>query len=367
VALTTTQRDELSTVVRSRSVDAVVANRARMVLWRDEGHSANEVAMLAGVSRPTVNTWVRRYADAGLDGLFDQPKPGKPAQIPAQVRARILALTRTTPPAGTGLSHWSSREMARYLKQHESIDISHNFIADLWRDNGLQPHRSGTFKVPLSSDPNFEAKVFNVVGLYLNPPDGAIVLSFDEKTQVQALNRTQPLLPIDFGRTEKRTHDYVRHGTTNLFAALEVHTGQVHTDCFPRRRTSEFLSFMDKVTAAYPAERELHVVMDNLSTHSGSDVDAWLTQHPNVTLHYTPTGSSWMNMVEIWLGIITRQAIRRGTFTSLRHLILKIEEYVAHWNANAEPFEWTATADEILEKVAILQRDYRKLLANNSK
>ncbi|MGE5828258.1 MAG: IS630 family transposase, partial [Micromonosporaceae bacterium] len=159
----------------------------------------------------------------------------------------------------------------------------------------------------------------------------------------------------------------VRHGTTNLFAALEVHTGQVHTDCLPRRRTSEFLSFMDKVSAAYPAKPELHVIMDNLSTHSGPDVDAWLIEHPNVTLHYTPTGSSWMNMVESWLGIITRQAIRRGTFTSLRHLILKIEEYVTHWNANAEPFEWTATAEQILEKVAILQRDYRKLLANNSK
>lgn len=348
-------------------MDTVVANRARMVLWRDQGRSANEVAALAGVSRPTVNTWVRRYAEAGLQGLFDQPKPGKPAQVSARVRARILALTRMSPPAGTGLSHWSSRQMAGYLKRHEGIDISHNFIADLWREHDLQPHRTGTFKVPLSTDSNFEAKVFNVVGLYLDPPEGAIVLSFDEKTQVQALDRTQPLLPIDFGRTEKRTHDYVRHGTTNLFAALEVHTGQVHANCFPRRRTSEFLSFMDKVSAAYPATQELHVIMDNLSTHSGPDVNAWLDKHPNVKLHYTPTGSSWMNMVEIWLGNITRQAIRRGTFSSLRHLILKIQEYVAHWNANAEPFKWTATADQIIEKVAILQRDYRKLLANNSK
>ena len=367
MSLTSTQRLELSTVVNGRAVDAVVASRARMVLWRDDGYSADEVAALAGVSRPTVNTWVRRYAEAGLDGLVDRPKPGKPAQVPGRVRARILALTRSSPPSQTGLSHWSSREMARYLKRHEGIEVSHNFVADLWRDNDLQPHRTGTFKVPLSTDPDFEAKVFDVVGLYLDPPDGAVVLSFDEKTQVQALDRTQPLLPIDFGKTEKRTHDYVRHGTTNLFAALEVHSGQVHADCFPRRRTVEFLAFMNRVVAAYPAEQQLHVIMDNLSTHSGAEVDTWLANHPNVWLHYTPTGSSWVNMVETWLGIITRQAIRRGTFSSLRHLILKIKDYVAYWNTDAKPFEWTATPQEIIAKVAILQRDFRKLLANNSK
>jgi transposase len=249
--------------------------------------------------------------------------------------------------------------MARYLKRHEGIDVSHNFVADLWREHDLQPHRTGTFKVALSTDPDFEAKVFDVVGLDLDPPDGAVVLSFDEKTQVQALDRTQPLLPIDFGKTEKRTHDYVRHGTTNLFAALEVHSGQVHADCFPRRRTVEFLTFMNRVVAAYPAQQQLHVIMDNLSTHCGDQVDAWLASHPNVALHYTPTASSWVNMVETWLGIITRQAIRRGTFSSLRHLILKINEYVADWNTDAKPFEWTATPQEIIAKVAILQRDFR--------
>jgi transposase len=365
--LTPTQCRELSDVVNDRDADPVVAGRARMVLWRDEGYSAVETAALAGMSRPTVNTWVRRYAMTGLDGLVDRPKPGKPPQVASSVRARILALTRTSPPPQTGLSHWSSREMAVYLKRYEGIRVSHNFIADLWRDNGLQPHRTGTFKVPLSTDPDFEAKVFDVVGLYLDPPDGAVVLSFDEKTQVQALNRTQPLLPIDFGKSEKRTHDYIRHGTTNLFAALEVHSGQVHADCFPRRRTVEFLAFMNRVTAAYSPEQELHVVMDNLSTHSGEDVDAWLAKHPNVSLHYTPTGSSWLNMVETWLGIITRQAIRRGTFTSLRHLIFKIKDYVEYWNADAQPFEWTATPEEIIAKVAILQRDFKKLLANNSR
>lgn len=282
------------------------------------------------------------------------------------VDRECVCLTRTTTPARTGLSHWSSRELARYLKQAEGVDVSHNFIADLSRENHLQPHRTGTFKVPMSSDPNFEAKVFNVVGLYLSPPEGAIVLSFDEKTQCQAFQRTQPLLPIDFGRTGKRTHDYVRHGTTNLFAAWRCTPARSMPIASPTSYQRVFVLY-GQVSATYPAKQELHVIMDNLSTRSGPDVNAWLVDHPNVTPHYTQTGNSWMNTVEIWLGIITRHAIRRDTFTSLRHLILKIEDYAAHWNADAKLFEWTATAEEILEKVAILQREYRKLLANNSK
>jgi transposase len=358
------QRSELSTMVGDRSVDAVMAGRARMVLWRDEGYNAEQVAVLAGVSRPTVNMWVRRYAERGLAGLSDQPRPGKPAQVPGTVRARILALTRTTPPAVTGLTHWSSREMAGYLARHEDIAVSHNFIADLWRAHGLQPHRQGTFK--LSRDPAFADKVVDVVGLYLDPPDGAVVLCVDEKTQVQALDRTQPMLPIDFDRSEKRTHDYRRHGTTNLFAALEVATGRVTARCFPKRRGEEFLTFIKQVAAAYP-DRELHVVVDNLSTHTTDELDAWLAKHPRITFHFTPTGSSWLNMVEIWFGIITRQAIRRGSFPSVRVLIRTIEDYVAAWNTDAEPFTWTATADEILAKVRWVHTEVRKLLTNNDK
>jgi transposase len=277
-------------MVGDRSVDAVVAGRARMVLWRDEGYSAEQVAALAGTSRPTVNTWVRRYHASGVAGLVDRPKPGKPAVVPGPVRARILALTRMTPPEVTGLTHWSSREMAAYLARGENIAVSHNFIADLWRQHGLQPHRQGTFK--LSKDPAFADKVVDVVGLYLNPPDGAIVLCVDEKTQVQALDRTQPLLPIDFDRTEKRTHDYVRHGTTNLFAALEVGTGQVTARCFPKRRGGEFLTFMKQVAAAYP-DRELHVVVDNLSTHTTDDVKAWLGKNPRAFACLTGGFLSW--------------------------------------------------------------------------
>lgn len=226
------------------------------------------------------------------------------------------------------------------------------------------PHRQGTFK--LSPDPEFAAKVMDIVGLYLDPPEGAVVLSLDEKTQVQALDRTQPLLPVTFGKTEKRTHDYVRHGTTNLFAALNTGTGEVTGACYQRRRTREFLKFMDQVTAKHP-DGELHVILDNLSTHSGEAVDRWLTRHRNVTLHFTPVGSSWMNQIEIWFGIITRRAIRRGTFGSVRQLINAIGRYVSSWNEDAAPFEWIATADEIISKVAILERDFRKLLANNAR
>ncbi len=231
MGLTQQQRAELASLVGDRRVDAVVAGRARMELWRDEGHSAQEVAVRAGVSRPTVNTWVRRYHTLGVAGLADRPRPCKPAEVPGSVRARIVALTRMTPPEVTGLTHWSSREMSNYLHRHKNIRVSHKFVADLWRTHGLQPHRFGTFK--LSCDPAFADKVVDIVGLYLNPPVGAVVLCVDEKTQVQALDRTQPLLPIDFHRSEKRTHDYVRHGTTNLFAALDTATGTCRRPLLP--------------------------------------------------------------------------------------------------------------------------------------
>jgi transposase len=287
---------------------------------------------------------------------------GRPPEISAEARATILALTRQSPPEKTGLSHWSSREMARYLKREMGIFVSHNFVAALWREHDLAPHRQGTFK--LSADPVFEEKVIDVVGLYLDPPMDAVVLSIDEKTQIQALDRTQPLLPMTFAKTEKRTHDYVRHGTTNLFAALNTATGEVMGRCFSRRRTKEFLKFMDQVATTYDG-REIHVVLDNLSTHSGSDVDTWLAKHPNVTFHFTPTGSSWLNQIETWFGIITQQAIRRGTFGSVRQLINTINTYITNWNQDSQPFSWTATANEIIAKVRLVHQDFKKLLDNN--
>jgi transposase len=364
VDLPEAQRASLEALTRQDGYDGSVSARAQIVLWRADGFSVGDIVRMSGASKPTVYKWLDRYERLGVDGLTDLPRSGRPPEVPAGVRSRIVALTRCTPPAETGLSHWSSREMAKYLKRAEGIAVSHNFIAQVWRDHDLQPQRLGTFK--LSNDPEFEAKVADVVGLYLDPPVGAVVLSIDEKTQVQALDRTQPVLPIDFGKTEKRTHDYVRHGTTNLFAALDTATGEVLGKCYARRRTEEFLKFMDTVVKRYP-DREIHVVLDNLSTHSGDDVNAWLAKHPGVTFHFTPTGSSWLNQVEIWFNIITRQAIRRGTFTSLRVLIKAIKSYIENWNRGAKPFVWTATPGEIIASVRILHRDFKKLLANNMK
>jgi transposase len=361
--LTSEQRIELESMI-SVGYDGSVSSRARIVLLRDEGKSVAEVARIEGATRPTVYKWVQRYREGGLVALEDLKSTGRPRSVSGEARARIVALTKTTPPASTGLTHWSTQEMATYLKGHEGIDVSHNFVAELWREHGLKPHRQGTFKV--SKDPEFATKVADIVGLYLDPPTGAVVLSIDEKTQVQALQRTQPLLPVSFGKTEKRTHDYLRHGTTNLFAALDTLTGRVIGGCMPRRRTSEFLKFMDKVVAEYPDAPEIHVILDNLSTHSGKDVDEWLRKHFNVHFHFTPTGSSWINQIETWFGIITRQSIRRGSFASLAQLIRHINDYISHWNEDSSPFEWRATADDILDKVAILGRDYRKLVANNS-
>lgn len=364
MTLSETQRAELRARLNPEGYDGSIASRAQIVLLHDDGHLAPEIARMIGTSKVTVYRWLQRYQEGGLAALESRKSTGRPPEISGEVRSRILALTKQSPPEETGLSHWSSHKMAWYLKEHEGIEVSHNFISVLWRENGIQPHRQGTFK--LSRDPDFAAKVVDVVGLYLDPPAGAIVLSVDEKTQVQALDRTQPLLPVSFGRTEKRTHDYKRNGTTNLFAALDTGTGEVTGRCFPRRRTREFLRFMDEIAEKHPIQ-ETHVVLDNLSTHSGLRVDKWLSGHPNFRFHFTPAGSSWLNQIEIWFGIITRQAIRRGTFSSVRMLTQAISHYITSWNEASEPFAWTATATEILEKVALVERDFRKLLACNLK
>lgn len=364
VALTMDQQAELRGLVNSPDVPATVGTRARIVLWHAEDRQKKEIAVLAGVSRPTVDLWLSRYQTDGIAGLLERPRGAGRQQVPAWVRARILAATRTSPPADTGLSHWSSREMAAFITRTEGVSVSHYYVAKLWRDNGLAPHRQGTFKV--SKDPEFAEKVADIVGLYLDPPGGAVVLSVDEKTQIHALDRTQPLLPITFGTTEKRTHDYVRHGTTNLFAALNVGTGEVLGQCAPARDGAHFLAFLNKAVTPYVG-REVHIVLDNLSTHTTPEVMAWLADNPRVRFHFTPKGSSWINQIETWFGIITRQSIRRGTFTSVKVLITQIREYIAHWNATATPFTWTATAEEILAKVRLVQTSIKKLVDNNAK
>lgn len=358
------ERAELRALVNSAEVPATVATRARIVLWRAERRRKREIAALAGVSRPTVDLWLDRYEAQGVAGLLDRRRGVPREQMPASVRARILAASRASPPAETGLSHWSSRQMAAFIRRTEGVYVSHHFVAKLWRENDLRPHRQDTFKI--SRDPEFADKVADIVGLYLQPPGGAVVLSIDEKTQIQALDRTQPLLPITFAATEKRTHDYVRHGTTNLFAALNVDTGEVFGQCKPTRNGEDFLAFLTKAVAPH-AGRDIHVVLDNLSTHTTPEVMAWLEHNPHVRFHFTPKGASWVNQIETWFGIITRQSIRRGTFTSVKVLIGQIRDYITHWNTNPTPFTWTATADDILAKVRTVQTNIKKLVDNNAK
>ncbi len=364
VELTTGEVADLRALINSRDVPARIATRARMVLWRSEGRQKQEVAVLAGVSRPTVDVWLDRYAAQGLAGLDDRSHAAPREQVTAAVRGRILTLTLASPPAQTGLSHWSSREMAAYLKRTEGVTVSHHYVAKLWRATGLRPQRQGTYKV--SKDPEFAGKVADIVGLYLDPPGGAIVLSIDEKTQIQALDRTQPVLPITFGATEQRTHDYVRHGTTNLFAALNVGTGTVYGECKPTRNGADFLAFLQQAVKPHKG-KEVHVVLDNLSTHTTPEVEAWLIKHPRVQFHFTPIGSSWLNQIENWFSIITRQAIRRGTFSSVTVLIGQIRTYIQHCNSNPTPFAWTATTQEILAKVRLVQANIKKLVDNNAK
>ncbi|MDT0343193.1 IS630 family transposase [Streptomyces litchfieldiae] len=362
--LSSEQVAELRALAGSRDVPAVLALRARIVLWAGEGRRRKDIAEWAGVSAPTVDRWKRRYAELGLAGLEEHKRGAPRVQVPPRVRGRVIALTRMSPPMETGLSHWSTRSLAAYLKRSEGISVSWHYIARVWREENLQPHRSGTFKI--SKDPAFAEKVADVVGLYLDPPGGAVVLSVDEKTQVQALDRTQPVLPVTFAATEKRTADYVRHGITNLFAALNVGTGEVVGECHPVRDTGNFLAFLKNAVKPH-AGKEIHVVLDNLSIHTAPAVREWLDENPHVHFHFTPIGSSWLNQIEIRFGIITRQSIRRGTFPSVAALVTQIRNYIDAWNINAKPFTWTATTNEILAKVRLAQRNVKKLVANNSK
>ena len=317
---------------------AGLAQRARIVLLASEGISNTSIAERVGVSRPTVIGWRARYAKRGLAGLEDEPRSGRPRHIDHR---QIVAATLRPPPRKYGVTHWSSRLLARHLK------IGDATVARAWREYGVQPWRAESFR--FSTDPQLEAKVVDVVGLYLNPPENAVVLCVDEKSQIQALDRTAPILPLQPGLPERRSHDYVRHGTSTLFAALEIATGQVTAACKPRHRHQEFLAFLRQVTRAYP-DRELHLVMDNYAAHKHPKVRQWLAANPRVVVHFTPTHASWMNLVEVWFSIIERQAIHRGTYGSVRDLNAKIRAFITGWNDRAHPFTWTRTPEQILKK-----------------
>jgi transposase len=331
-------RERLTGWTRSSSLRAGLAQRARIVLLAADGVSNTEIAKRVGVSRPTVIDWRTRYERSGMTGLDDEPRSGRPRQVDHDA---IITATLTPPPKKLGVTHWSSRLLAAHVK------IGNATVARAWRDYGVQPWRSQTFK--FSTDPELVAKVTDVVGLYLAPPENAVVLCVDEKSQIQALDRTAPMLPMQPGLPERRTHDYRRHGTTTLFAALEIATGKVTAATRPRHRHREFLRFLKQVTKAYP-DRELHLVMDNYAAHKHVEVRRWLEANPRVRVHFTPTSASWLNLVEVWFGIIERQAIHRGTFRSVKELNAKIRTFIDGWNDRCHPFVWTKTPDQILAK-----------------
>src|SRR5688500_7969702 len=339
-------RRELERRARDRGAPAREVERARIVLLAADGVPGKEIAEMVGCAEGTVVTWRGRYAERGLTGLADLPRPGKPSPLPEALRDRVLQLTLTEPPTQYGATHWSSRLLAAALAA-EGTPISHTTIARIWHRFGVQPWRAQTFK--FSTDPALEAKIRDVVGLYLHPPAKAVVLCVDEKPQIQALERTAPILPVRPGPPEAASFDYLRHGTTTLFAAREVAPGRVTEACTQRHRHQEFLAFLKQVAAAYP-RRELHVVVDNLSTLMHPAVQAWLERHPRITLHFTPTSGSWLNLVEAFFSIITRQALRRGNFPTVADLIAAIERFIAAWNDRCRPFTWTKDPDTVIAK-----------------
>ena len=341
LSLSPNERDILQSMTRSRSLPHALVQRARIVLLADQGQSNTAIAQQLGLSRPTVGIWRQRYLEQRIPGLYDELRPGGPRSIDDEQIAELIQKTiKAKPPDGT---HWTCRSIA------EETELSKSTVHRVWKAFGLQPHRQKHFK--LSTDPFFVEKVRDIVGLYLNPPDNAMVLCVDEKSQIQALDRTQPLLPLGLGYLEGVTHDYIRHGTTTLFAALDIASGEVLTQCKPRHRHQEFLQFLRHIDASVPKDLEVHLVIDNYATHKHPRVRRWLAARPRHHVHYTPTYASWLNQVEIWFGIITQRAIRRGTFRSVADLVANIERFVQNYNKNSRPFVWTATADSILEKI----------------
>jgi putative transposase len=341
LVVTPDERDQLERFTRSTTLPAGLVKRAQIVLLSDEGLTNQAIAQQLRLSMPTVKKWRDRFIACGLEGLYDELRPGRPRSISDERIADLLRTVIETKPA-TG-THWSCRALAA------ETGISKSTVQQVCHLFGLKPHRHREFK--LSTDPLFTEKVRDIVGLYLNPPDKALVLCVDEKSQCQALERTQPSLPLGLGYVEGFTHDYVRHGTTTLFAALDVANGTVLTECKPRHRHQEFLQFLRHIEANVPADLDIHLIIDNYATHKHDKVRLWLAQRPRFHVHYTPTYSSWLNQVEIWFNLITQQAIRRGSFTSTKQLVAKIEQFVAHYNPKAKPFAWVATADNIFEKL----------------
>jgi transposase len=348
--LSSGEREELERWVRRPKTSQALALRARIVLASAAGESDGAVAARLGTTRVTVGKWRRRFVAARCDGLLDEARPGAPRKIGDAEVERVVTMTlESMPPDAT---HWSTRSMAK------ASGLSAATVGRIWQAFALKPHRVETFK--LSSDPLFIEKVRDIVGLYLHPPERAVVLCVDEKSQIQALDRTQPLLPLRPGLAERRTHDYKRHGTTSLFAALNVATGEVLGQCHRRHRAVEFRKFLRAIDRAVPDDREVHVVLDNYGTHKTAMIHRWLARHPRFHLHFTPTSASWLNLVERWFALLTEKQIRRGTHRSTAQLEKAIAEYLDIYNQDPKPFVWTKTADQILDTL----KSYCKVISD---
>jgi transposase len=336
------EQSTLRSWVRRAKSGQALALRSRIALRCAEGHSNTEVAEELGIRKQTVGKWRQRFVDRRLDGLLDEPRPGAPRKVSDEQIERALTMTLESTPRDA--THWSTRSLA------QAAGLSRSTVGRIWKAFSLQPHRSETFK--LSKDPLFIEKVRDIVGLYLNPPERALVLCVDEKSQIQALDRTQPLLPMRPGQIERRTHDYKRHGTTSLFAALDVKTGRVIGQCHRRHRSVEFRKFLDTIDAHVPRDLDVHLILDNYGTHKTALIRTWLAKRPRFHVHFTPTSASWTNLVERWFATLTEKQIRRGVHRSTRALEAAIKNYLALRNADPKPFIWTKTADEILDSVA---------------
>jgi transposase len=342
VVLSDEEREVLERWARRPKSSQALALRCRIVLAAAAGERSKDIAARLGCSATTVGRWRGRFARRGIDGLHDEPRPGKPRSITDEEIERVIV--KTLEEQSPNATHWSTRSMAA------ATGMSQTAISRIWRAFGLKPHQTESFK--LSPDPQFIDKVRDIVGLYLNPPETAVVLCVDEKSQIQALDRSAPVLPLLPGVPERYTHDYVRNGTTNLYAALDVASGQVIADMTPRHRADEFRWFLNLIERSVPAHLDVHVVLDNSSTHKTPSIQRWLVRHPRFTLHFTPTYSSWLNLVERWFAELTTKWIKRGAHRSVRDLVASIRTWIANWNEDPQPFVWHKTADEILDSLA---------------
>jgi len=342
IELSADERSQLESWARRRSSAQALAARSRIVLLAAEGLNNTEIARRLGVHRPMVTKWRTRFAQHRLDGLTDEPRPGQPRKITDEKVEEVIVKTLETTPKDA--THWSTRSMAR------EVGLNQTAVLRIWRAFGLQPHRQQTWK--LSKDPQFVAKVRDVVGLYLNPPERAVVLCVDEKSQIQALDRTAPILPMLPGTPQRATHDYKRSGTSSLYAALDITTGQVIGSLHSRHRAIEFKKFLQTLDREVPPELDVHLVLDNSSTHKTPAIKAWLAAHPRFVLHFTPTSSSWLNLVERWFAELTNKKLRRSAHKSVRALNTDIRAWIDTWNDQPRPYIWTKTADQILDSIA---------------